>query len=91
MLLIGDPLAAGADVHARSLNGKTYLHYAVRRGSLEVVNALIISGADVNAHDLFGRTPLKVALHHHRNEIADVLRAHGAVERPILSRLGIAS
>src|SRR5436190_7951472 len=51
-------LEHGANVPARTTNGKTPLHYAVMRVNAESVRLLLAAGADPNAKDNDGRTPL---------------------------------
>mmetsp|Transcript_39393 Transcript_39393/g.92606 ORF Transcript_39393/g.92606 Transcript_39393/m.92606 type:complete len:112 (-) Transcript_39393:15-350(-) len=58
-------LAAGADVNARNVDGKTPLHFAVnlKDGRVELVQILLAAGADVDSKDRMGITPLAVAKH----------------------------
>jgi len=72
-------LAAGADVHARSL-GQTTLHIAAAKGHLELAGLLLDHGADVNATAKVrgsDRTPLAVALETKQPRVADLLSARG--------------
>ena len=46
------------DLNAPYPSGRTDLHYAVRKGDLENIRALLARGADVNARDKEGMTPL---------------------------------
>lgn len=54
-------IAAGARVDVQDRLGRTALAYAVRGGSLQVVNALLDGGADPNVPAADGLTPLHVA------------------------------
>ena len=51
-------LAAGADVHAKDVWGRTALRWACLEGKENVVQALIDKGSRVNERDRFGTTPL---------------------------------
>src|SRR5690606_5804934 len=59
----GDPgkvraaIAKGADLEARSDQGRTALLIAARANDVEVASALIAAGADVNAKDAIRDTP----------------------------------
>ena len=44
----------GADINAMDNNRSTPLHYAVRGGSLDLAEVLILRGADINATDQHG-------------------------------------
>ena len=78
-------LAAGADVNAKTLSGRTPLGWAALRGHKGIVELLIAEGADVNAEVASGSqqgfTPLDYATHPDNPsasaEIADLLRKHG--------------
>jgi ankyrin repeat protein len=50
-----------ADVHARTADGTTALHWAVRVDDLETVQLLLRSGGDVNVANRYGVTPLALA------------------------------
>ena len=54
-------LAAGADVNAGGVFGKTPLHLAAMGGHKEIVELFISYGADLNAKG-FGGTPLDWAI-----------------------------
>ena len=54
------------------------LHYAVRNGHAEEVNALIVAGADVNAKGYNGNTPLHYAVRNGLAEIPNALIVAGA-------------
>jgi ankyrin repeat protein len=67
-------------VHARSPDGLTALHLAVRDGYRDVVATLLARGADVNAPAFrrLARFPLVVAVLMNRVEIAGLLLDFGA-------------
>jgi ankyrin repeat protein len=55
-------IAHGADVNARSIGGRTAVHYAAERNTGPKTLALLVeSGADLSARDEGGRTPLEIA------------------------------
>jgi ankyrin repeat protein len=67
---VANCIAGGLDVHARSNNGYTPLHWAVDMGCvgtreerIAVVVALIEAGADVNAVNVSNETPAQTAVH----------------------------
>ena len=75
-------LAAGADVNAKDINGRTSLYYAAFKSHDEIAELLIAAGADVNAKiesgmNFEGDTPLDLAIIRKHTEIADLLRKHG--------------
>ena len=70
--LIAALLAKGADVNARSSEGKTALLLAAERGRTETVSKLLQSGADVDAADASGQTAVeRAAREGHREIVAD--------------------
>ncbi|WP_083232879.1 ankyrin repeat domain-containing protein [Endozoicomonas atrinae] len=71
-------IARGADVNARTKDGRTPLHNAAQNGHLEAIDALIARGADVNARTKDGRTPLHFAAQNGHLEAIDALIARGA-------------
>ncbi|MEX2367807.1 MAG: ankyrin repeat domain-containing protein, partial [Pseudohongiellaceae bacterium] len=89
---------AGADVnimavphHLQRSRGGTPLHYAVRSGHHEVIQALTRLGADLNAEDIDGLTALDYAMGRGHvpflrmrqppdKELADLLRNLGATK-----------
>ena len=60
--------------------GLTPLHYAARKGHLEVAACLLAAGADVNAHDeaMIGETPLGEVAGNCSLEMARLLVEAGA-------------
>ena len=48
-------------MNAKSLNGSTALHYAVRNANVSIVQLLVCNGADKSICDDSGRTPADVA------------------------------
>jgi ankyrin repeat protein len=56
-------LSVGADVNATCwhMNDMTPLHFACKKGHVQVLNELLDHGADVETKDVFGRTPLHFA------------------------------
>jgi len=75
-------LERGADVSLVSRTGDSALDYAVERGQLEAVRALVARKADVNrpsANNLhLGDPPIARALQQNRRDIVEVLLASGA-------------
>ncbi|XP_028395332.1 serine/threonine-protein kinase/endoribonuclease IRE1-like [Dendronephthya gigantea] len=52
----------GADVNGKDTYGWTVLHYAVTKGTLEIVKYLVEQDADVNGKDKYGWTVLHTAV-----------------------------
>jgi len=72
-------LAAGADVNAGGVFGKTPLHLAALKDNKEIAELLIANGADVNAKQAVeGETPLHLAAWDGHKEIAELLIVNGA-------------
>lgn len=69
-------LKAGADIHAKTQNGFTPLHYFVYTDNHEIVQELIKHGADIEAGNLSEVTPLHIAALHSRNHCAEILLAN---------------
>ena len=70
-------LAAGADVNAKDINGRTSLYYAAFKRHDEIAELLIAAGADVNAKSRTGTTPLHNAAMIGHKEIIELLIAKG--------------
>lgn len=68
-------IAAGADVNAKTNDGKTALMKAASRQDIETVKILIAAGADVNVKTEDGQTALSRAK---SANIAELLRKAGA-------------
>lgn len=66
-------LAAGADVHIASVDGRTALHWAAARGMDNTVRVLLSTGAAVTAADRCGWTPLHCATLHSSSGCATLL------------------
>lgn len=58
--------------------GNTPLHYAVEKGDIVNIDALIKAGADLNIKDAKGKAPLHYAVLKEKNTIANILLASGA-------------
>jgi ankyrin repeat protein len=72
-------LKKGARVNDRAaLNGMTALHFAARKGFLEVVELLLKSGADFEITDSDGFTPLWSAAFMNQEKSLDLLLKKGA-------------
>jgi len=70
---VGVAVLLGADLDARTSDGRTALHRASVMGHAEVVRLLIEAGADINAADDNGRTPLHRAVQQGHTEILRLL------------------
>lgn len=66
----------GANVNARSLDGKTPLYYAVIHGHAKIVQFLLNHGANVNIPNTNGKLPIHVV--GKSSTIAKILVKHGA-------------
>ncbi len=72
-------LEKGADVNAKTKEGRTALMMAVlERNQMEIAKALLQRGADVNAKDEEGQTALTAAVKRDHAEVAKLLRDCGA-------------
>jgi ankyrin repeat protein len=75
-------LAQGLDIESRAL-GQTTLHFAARRGHIDLADLLIDKGASINSPShsrVFPGTPLGLALRSKQEKMAQHLRSRGAVE-----------
>jgi pectate lyase len=66
----------------RGWPGGTALHYAVKGGYKEIAELLIENDADVNVKDRQGKTALDYAKQFNKQDIIDLLKKHGATEKP---------
>lgn len=71
-------LDKGADVSARSLDGRTSLHQACQAGIVDNVEVLLLAGAELDARDGAGVTPLMLAAKHGRYDMIRLLVEKGA-------------
>jgi ankyrin repeat protein len=71
-------IAAGADLNARDMLGKTALHKAASAGYTEIAKDLIEAGAALEARDNLDRTPFHLAASWGHTEIAKALINAGA-------------
>ena len=53
--------------------GQTPLHWAAKRGYLDIANLLIEKGADIYAEDIVKRTPKQLAFANRNQEIYSVI------------------
>jgi hypothetical protein len=69
----------GADIEAKDPGtGASVLHYAVMRGTPEILQLLLAKGVDVNSRTRNGTTPLHTAVLYNRYEVAEMLLKKGA-------------
>ena len=71
-------LAQSVDIDARTVDGMSALHWAVRHDSVEMTKLLIAAGADVGATNRYGVTPLTLASTNGNEPIVSQLLAAGA-------------
>ena len=78
--------AAGADatalVNRSNVGDWTAMHFAVREGSIEMVQTLIRAGADVHPRNGMGHTALEVAVVNRKRRLYPLLLAVGATIPP---------
>ena len=65
-------------MNAQNEDQETPLHFASKRGHLEVVRLLLGHGADVHIRGSESRTPFQQATEEGHHEIAQLLLEHGA-------------
>ncbi|XP_035221360.1 putative ankyrin repeat protein RF_0381 [Stegodyphus dumicola] len=73
----------GCDVNAAHSDGKTALHFAIKRDLETVVRKLLISGSDIDSRDVFGNTALHFACRNGSKRLVDLLIISGADLRAI--------
>jgi ankyrin repeat protein len=71
-------VAAGAELNAQDVAGKTALHRTVARESWDLTKFLLNSGAEVNLGDKDGLTALHYAVKSHMKANVEMLVMHGA-------------
>ncbi|KAL4159325.1 hypothetical protein PRNP1_005087 [Phytophthora ramorum] len=76
--VIGLLLQFGADVNARSQDGKVALHYATSNDAYEVAKFLLDAGASVDAQDENGKTPLHYCVQEGGLLVSELLLSRGA-------------
>lgn len=77
--VIGDLLAAGADVNSATATGATALHFASASGRADAIRLLLAGGADADAREPeWGQTPLMFAAAAGRVEAVRALLEGGA-------------
>ncbi|KUJ21297.1 ankyrin, partial [Mollisia scopiformis] len=67
----------GADIDVKDNKGYTALHYAVEKGSLEVVTLLLDRGADKDASNDDGWAVIHIAVERNQEEIVRLLIKRG--------------
>ena len=75
--IVNELTQLGADLDARTVDGKTPLHFATENGQKETVCQLIKLGANVNAVDNHGRTALIISLEKSHFDISLTLISAG--------------
>jgi ankyrin repeat protein len=81
--LISALLAKGADVNARSVEGKTALLLAAEKGRSETVRKLLANGAEVDAQDAAGQTALERAAKEGHRDVGSICSAGATCRAPI--------
>ena len=71
------------DLNGRDTGGNTALHYAVRRGQVEIVEELLKqAGIKVNITNKKGRSPAQLARRIKRRDLAQLIEAHPTAKLP---------
>ena len=78
--LVGLLIAAGAEVNAKTAEGRTPLYYAVESGSRKIVQTLLKAKANPNLRDKKGWSPMAVAAEKGSLDAVAALRDAGAQE-----------
>ena len=81
-------IGKGADLDARTEQGRTALLLAIRANHVEVASALIAAGADVNAKDANRDTPFLYAGAEGRDAILKLILATGKADLKDTNRYG---
>ena len=68
----------GADMFARSKDGRTALHYMATSGAVKRIESLLDHGLDINGRDIDGSTPLMYGVGNGRKHAVEFLLAKGA-------------
>ncbi|XP_067654159.1 putative ankyrin repeat protein RF_0381 [Haliotis asinina] len=69
----------GADVSQVDSDGDTVLHYACRKGDLEIVELILsLNMVDINSRGRFSITPVMGAVHYKHRDVVKVLVGDGA-------------
>lgn len=71
-------IEAGANLEGCDRNGWTVLHYACRKGWLDVVKSVIKKGSDINAQTVRRNTSLHLSVYAHNTEVVEYLLKAGA-------------
>lgn len=80
-------LNKGANLNTQDPDGCGVLHWAARKGFLDVAQVLVKAGADLDMNNANGLRPLQFAVAYHHPEIRDFLvaaeRAAGFMQRQL--------
>jgi ankyrin repeat protein len=71
-------LSVGANVNAKDNEGWTPLHWACRKGHVQVAKEILEHGADITVKDNAGRTPLHWACYNGHVTVGNELLSRGA-------------
>jgi len=72
-------------------NGYTAFHLAAIQGNLDVVAMLLPYIKDINLKDNYGKSAMCYACKYGHKKVADMLQAHGAVDKNLEKNFGYAS